>query len=109
MDDTANYIDLMASSGLPIGATKKVATANGDVLLVNVEGELYAVDDMCTHEDSSLSLGCLKGELVSCTLHGSRFNVRTGEPMEEPATQALRRYPIRIRNERIEICLSPIT
>ena len=79
----------------------------GDILLANVDGELYAVDDMCTHEDSSLSLGCLKGELVSCTLHGSRFNVRTGEPMEEPATQALRRYPVRVHNDRIEVCLTP--
>jgi len=108
MDNTADFIDLMASSSLPIGTTKKVSVADDDILLVNVEGKLYAVDDMCTHEDSSLSLGCLKGELVSCTLHGSRFNVRTGEPMEEPATLALRRYPIRIRNERIEICLAPI-
>jgi len=108
MDDTADFIDLMASSDLPSGTTKKVATSCGNVLLANVEGKVYAVDDMCTHEDSSLSLGCLKGELVSCTLHGSRFNVRTGKPMEEPATLALNRYPVRIRNQRIEISLSPI-
>ena len=107
MDDSLNYIDLLASASLPVGSTKKIATAVGDILLANVDGKLYAVDDMCTHEDSSLSLGCLKGELVSCTLHGSRFNVRTGKPMEEPATQPLQRYPVRTRNDRIEICLTP--
>lgn len=83
-------------------------TDRGAILLANVEGKIYAVDDMCTHEDSSLSLGCLKGELVSCTLHGSRFNVRSGQPMEEPATEALRRYPVRISQDRIEICLDSV-
>ncbi|MEM7400432.1 MAG: non-heme iron oxygenase ferredoxin subunit [Pseudomonadota bacterium] len=107
MDDSLTFIDIMASSDLPTGTTKKFATDVGDILFVNVDGKFYAIDDMCTHEDSSLSLGCLKGELVSCTLHGSRFNVRTGEPMEEPATQPLRRYPIRVHNDRIEVCLTP--
>ena len=107
MDDSLKFIDLIASANLPTGATQKVATEVGDILLANVDGKLYAVDDMCTHEDSSLSLGCLKGELISCTLHGSRFNVRTGEPMEEPATQPLRRFPVRTRNDRIEVCLTP--
>ena len=108
MNKELTFIDIMSVENLPIGKTKKISTEIGDILLANVEGKLYAVDDMCTHEDSSLSLGCLKGELVSCTLHGSRFNVRTGEPMEEPATQALQRYPIRIKNNRIELCLCPI-
>ena len=107
MNESHTFIDLIPTASLPVGTTKKVATEVGDILLANVEGKLYAVDDMCTHEDSSLSLGCLKGELVSCTLHGSRFNVRTGKPMEEPATEPLRCYPIRVQNDRIEICLTP--
>ena len=108
MDSQAKYIDVAPLSGVLPGDTLKVTTDRGDILLANVEGKIYAVDDMCTHEDSSLSLGCLKGELVSCTLHGSRFNVRTGQPMEEPATEALRRYPVRISQDRIEICLDDI-
>jgi 3-phenylpropionate/trans-cinnamate dioxygenase ferredoxin subunit len=70
-------------------------------LLANVDGHIYAVDDTCTHEDSSLSLGCLKGELVSCTLHGSRFNVRTGRPAEAPAEEALASYCVRIQGDSI--------
>ena len=107
MNDEPTFIDVMSTNNLPIGTTKKINTEIGDILLANVKGTLYAVDDMCTHEDSSLSLGCLKDELISCTLHGSRFNVRTGKPMEEPATEALKRYPIRVENNRIQICLTP--
>ena len=108
MDKEISFVDIASVSDLPPGNTKKFTINSGDILLANVDGEIYAVDDMCTHEDSSLSLGCLKGELVSCTLHGSRFNVRTGEPMEEPATEALYRYEVRIQNDRIEICTTPI-
>jgi len=108
MDSQEKFIDIAAADALHIGKTMKVSTEIGDILLANVEGKIYAVDDMCTHEDSSLSLGCLKGNLVSCTLHGSRFDVCSGKPMEEPATETLRRYAVRMQNNRIQICLTPI-
>ena len=87
------------------GTTKKVCFPNlGPILLANVDGNIYAVDDTCTHEDSSLALGCLRGELVKCTLHGSWFNVVTGIPTEEPADEPLNTYAIDIRGEEIWIC-----
>jgi len=108
MEKEVTFIDITSVNDLPTGKTKRFTTELGNILLANVDGKIYAVDDMCTHEDSSLSLGCLKGELVYCTLHGSRFNVRTGEPMEEPATEALQRYAVRIVKDRIEVSLQPI-
>lgn len=71
------------------------------ILLANVNGTLYATDELCTHEDHTLCNGALHGELVSCSLHGSRFNVRTGEPQEEPARVSLRTYPVRIDGDDI--------
>jgi 3-phenylpropionate/trans-cinnamate dioxygenase ferredoxin subunit len=59
------------------------------------------VDDTCTHEEASLSAGVLKGELVKCPLHNSRFNVRTGEVLEEPAEEPLRTYPVREEGGRV--------
>lgn len=108
MDSNSKYIDVASLSDILPGRTLKISTTKGDILLANVDDKIYAVDDMCTHEDSSLSLGCLKGELISCTLHGSRFNVRTGQPMEEPATEPLKRYNVRVVNGRLQICLDPI-
>lgn len=83
------------------GTTRRAVVNGAPVLLANVDGTIHAVDDMCTHEDSSLSLGCLRGEWVECTLHGSRFSVITGEPVEEPATEALRTWAVRIEDGRI--------
>jgi len=86
---------------LPIGKTMRVECQGRKILIANVEGVLHAVDDTCTHEDSSLSLGCLKGGLIHCTLHGSRFSGCTGEPMEEPATEALQVYAVKVEGAKI--------
>lgn len=91
-----SYVRVAALADLPPGRTLRVEPGRRPILLANVAGTVYACDDTCTHEDSSLSLGCLDGELVKCTLHGSRFNVRTGEPREEPAEEPLRTYPVRV-------------
>jgi 3-phenylpropionate/trans-cinnamate dioxygenase ferredoxin subunit len=101
------YLAVARTPELPPGTTLRVMVGDRAILLANVDGSIYAVDDMCSHEDSSLSLGCLKGELVSCTLHGSRFNVRTGEPMEEPATEPLNRFDVRVRDDQIEVDPTP--
>ena len=97
------FVTVTRVEEVPPGRTRRVVVGGHPVLIANVDGSLYAVDDMCTHEDASLSLGCLKGELVSCTLHGSRFSVVTGQPMEEPATEPLRTWSIRVRDGDIQL------
>lgn len=88
------------------GTMKRVSTGKDNpqhILLCNVDGEYYAIDDLCTHEDFSLSYGCLKGEQVQCSLHGARFNVKTGLPEVEPAEIPLKTYTVIIKNNQILI------
>ena len=87
------------------GTMKRVDAGGRRILLANVAGRLCAVDDTCTHEEASLSTGVLKGELVKCPLHGSRFNVCTGEALEEPAEDNLRTYAVRLEGGRVLIDL----
>lgn len=85
------------------GKTLRIRNDRQGILIANIEREFYAVDDMCTHEDSSLYLGCLKGDLVQCSLHGGMFNVKTGEAVVEPATMPLRTYPVTIDNGELMV------
>jgi 3-phenylpropionate/trans-cinnamate dioxygenase ferredoxin subunit len=85
------------------GGMKRVDIGPRRILLANVGGRFYAVDDTCTHEDASLSSGALRGEWVKCPLHGSCFNVRTGEVVEEPASEKLATYPVRIEANEVWI------
>ena len=83
------------------------AIINGHAYLVaRINGEYYCTDDLCTHEDSSLYLGALHGECIECTLHSSRFNLITGIPENEPATEPLTTYPITQDGERLLIDIS---
>ncbi|MEX2199182.1 MAG: non-heme iron oxygenase ferredoxin subunit [Burkholderiales bacterium] len=95
------FVEIAKAGELREGTMKRVDIGGRRILLANVAGRLYAVDDTCTHEEASLSAGVLQGELVKCPLHNSRFNVRTGEALEEPAEEDLRTYPVREERGRI--------
>jgi 3-phenylpropionate/trans-cinnamate dioxygenase ferredoxin subunit len=102
---TQEFVEAGKAGELAPGTMKRVAVRGRRILLANVDGRLCAVDDTCTHEEASLSTGVLKGDLVKCPLHGSRFNVCTGKALEEPAEADLRTYPVRQEGERILIGL----
>ena len=102
---TQEFIQVGDAGELQPGTMKRVDVRGRRILLANVAGRLCAVDDNCTHEDASLSTGVLRGELVKCPLHGSRFNVCTGAVLEEPAEENLRTYPVREEGGRILIGL----
>lgn len=102
---TTDFIAALKADELAPGTMTCVELHGRRVLLANVDGEFYATDDTCTHEDASLSGGSLKGELVKCPLHGSRFSLRTGEAMEDPAEEPLRCYPVRVENGTVQVKL----
>jgi 3-phenylpropionate/trans-cinnamate dioxygenase ferredoxin subunit len=102
---TQEFIEAAKADELAPGTMKRVDLRGRRILLVNVAGRICAVDDTCTHEEASLSTGVLKGELVKCPLHGSRFNVCTGKALEEPAEDDLRTYPVRLEGGRILVDL----
>lgn len=97
------FVEIARAGELREGTMRCFEVAGRRILLANVGGRLCAVDDTCTHEEASLSTGVLKGEFVKCPLHNSRFNVRTGKAMEEPAEEDLRTYPVREEGGRVLI------
>jgi len=76
-----------------------------DICLAYVENTVYAIDDMCTHEDASLSKGSLHGDCVKCPLHGSRFDLATGKALDEPAEDAVKTYSVKIEGNDILLSL----
>lgn len=82
-----------------------VKTNGYRILIALAEDKVYAVDDMCSHEDASLSKGSLHADCVKCPLHGSRFRLATGEALDEPAEEALNTYTVKIEDDKILIAL----
>jgi nitrite reductase/ring-hydroxylating ferredoxin subunit len=75
------------------------------ILVCNVNGKLYAVDDECTHAIASLSEGRLVGNIVFCPLHGGSFDVCSGKAKSLPCKQALRTWPIEVSDGKVYLLL----
>ena len=80
---------------------KRVQVGDKHLLLANAEGRHYCVDELCTHEDYSLWFGCIKGKAIKCSLHGSFFDLESGQPINEPADCPLHTYPVKVDAERV--------
>jgi 3-phenylpropionate/trans-cinnamate dioxygenase ferredoxin subunit len=76
------------------------------VAVWNVDGDLFATDDTCTHEKYSLADGYIDGCQVECALHWAKFDVRTGEALSLPASVGLRTYPVKIEADEVFVDLS---
>lgn len=80
----------------------EVSGADVAIAIVRTDdGDFYAIGDLCSHGEVSLSEGEVDGCFVECWAHGSRFDVRTGEPQEFPAITPVATYPVRIDGERV--------
>jgi nitrite reductase/ring-hydroxylating ferredoxin subunit len=95
------WTELCSTDEIRVGEGKAFEVGNSYVAIFNVEGEFCAIDDECTHEEASLAEGFVEGHLVECPLHGSQFNVRTGEVLSLPAVVPVRSYPVKLENGRI--------
>jgi 3-phenylpropionate/trans-cinnamate dioxygenase ferredoxin component len=92
----SDYIAVAAEDELKPAQMKRVVVDGKRLLLCNSAGTLYCVDEMCSHEDYSLYLGCIQKGKIKCSLHGSYFDLATGAPTCEPADQPIRTYPLKI-------------
>lgn len=83
---------------LPTGAKKCVTAGTAEVMIVNVQGSVYATQKICTHTNANLVDGSLEGCIIECPLHGAMFDVRDGKVMSLPATIPLKTFPAKIEN-----------
>src|SRR5919107_2885540 len=99
-------IRVCAMSDLPAGEATRVL-AHVPVAVFNADGELFAIDDTCTHQDASLSEGWLEGCQIECPLHAASFDLRTGEPTGPSAKRPVRTYPTQVRDGVIYVDAPP--
>jgi 3-phenylpropionate/trans-cinnamate dioxygenase ferredoxin component len=88
-----------AKSDLPPGRVKRIE--NPAIAIFNVGGTLFAISDICTHAEASLSEGQVTAETVECPLHGATFDLRTGEALTPPAIEPVQTYRVVLQDEDI--------
>jgi nitrite reductase/ring-hydroxylating ferredoxin subunit len=83
------------------GEAIQVIVGRKEIAIYNLNGEIYATDDICTHAYASLADGYMEGELIECPLHGGCFDIKTGKAMTAPVTEDLKVYEVKIDGEQI--------
>lgn len=97
----SNWVDALSADDLPADDVKGVAVAGRDIAIYTVGDAVYATDNLCTHGDARLCDGFLDGHEIECALHQGKFDVRSGLPTCDPATEPLRSYPVKIEGGRV--------
>lgn len=100
-----NWTDVSAFDDLPEEDVLGIEVAGKDVALFNVDGQVYATDNICTHGHARLCDGFLEGFEIECPLHQGKFDIRDGRPTCQPVTEAVRTYPVKIENGRVFVDL----
>jgi len=97
------YYPICKKDDLPNGERLWITIGNDPVVIFNINGNYFAIRDVCTHDDGPLGEGDLEDHQVICPRHGARFDVRTGEVLSLPAVKDVPSYPIRLVGDQIEI------
>ena len=97
------WIRVCASSDLLPGETTVAWDGDTPILVVNIDGDCYALEDRCTHEDFELSAGAFdaRSATIECVLHGSKFDVRDGRALNPPAYAPVRTYRTRLEDDAV--------
>ncbi len=98
----SEFIKVAKISDLAPGEKILVEYDDEDVGLFNLDGEFYAISDICTHDDGPLVEGELEGECIVCPRHGARFNLKTGA-QTMPAFSPVPRFDVKIEGDNILI------
>ncbi len=88
-------------SALADESALQVELAGEPVCIARSNGEVFAIDDVCSHADVALSEGDVEDGTVECWLHGSRFDLRTGEATSLPAAQPVPVFPVKVEGDEV--------
>jgi 3-phenylpropionate/trans-cinnamate dioxygenase ferredoxin subunit len=100
-------VDVAALDDVPPGAALGVEVEGRPVCLVNVDGAVHAVHDICTHALESLSGGWVEGDRIECPRHGALFSVVSGEALTPPANLPLPVFTVEVRDGRVLVDPTP--
>jgi naphthalene 1,2-dioxygenase ferredoxin component len=98
-----NWVSVAKRSAINPGDVLGVRLGEREIALYNLDGEIYATDNLCTHAFALLSQGWLNGEIIECPLHGGRFEVKTGKGLGPPINDDLKTYPVRVIGDDVQI------
>lgn len=92
-----SWTEVCPLSDLPPGSREVVEIDDVFIAVFNVSGQLYAIENICTHDGAPLTGGCVENDVIICPRHGARFSLETGAALTPPAYEAVDTFPVEVR------------
>ena len=99
----SDWVTVARLDELRPGQQKTVDVDGVQVVLINLGGEHYAIEDVCSHDGAHLNGGCIEGEQIVCPRHGAHFSIKTGAALSPPAFEPIATFPVRAQDGVIQI------
>ena len=97
------WVTVAHTSEVPVSKVAVYEVGDHEVAVCNVDGEFFAIDDLCTHDGGSLDQGELDDAEIECPRHGARFNVRSGAAVQLPAFEPVETHAVRVEGDAIQV------
>ena len=99
----SDWINAVAETDLKPGEHTVIEIEDAAIVLFNLDGEFYALEDVCTHDGSEIASGCIVGGSIECPRHGARFDIKTGEVTAPPAYEPIDTFPVQVTNGIVQV------
>ena len=99
----SQFVTVARVEDIDPGTARQVWVEDVPLAICNLDGEFYAISDICTHEEFSLSCGVIEGCEIECPMHRGVFNIKTGEAEVYPAEDPVPTYPCRVVDGEVQV------
>jgi len=101
--EQVEYLEIIPSDQLPEGERIFLEVGGKSIVIFNLAGALFAIGDVCSHDNGPVGDGEIEESEIICPRHGARFDIRTGKATSLPAVKDIPSYPVRVVEGMIEI------
>jgi 3-phenylpropionate/trans-cinnamate dioxygenase ferredoxin subunit len=101
--EQVEYIEITMTEDVPEGERIFIEVAGRSIVIFNLAGKLFAIGDICSHDNGSVGDGEIEGTEIICPRHGARFDTRTGRATSLPAVVDIPAYPVRVVEGMIQV------
>ena len=99
----SDWVTVAKVGELAPGGWRSADVDGASIVVFNLGGEYYAIEDVCTHDGGQLTGGTVEGDQVVCPRHGARFCIKTGAALSAPAYEPVSTFPVRVENGEIQV------
>jgi 3-phenylpropionate/trans-cinnamate dioxygenase ferredoxin subunit len=99
----SDWVTVAKVGELAPGQWRTVDVDGAPIAVFNLDGEYYAIEDVCTHDGGQLTGGTVEGAEIVCPRHGARFCIKTGAALCAPAYEPTATFPVRVENGEIQV------